>query len=398
MRAVGRGLAVREPLGYRDEMPTEATKLHRTPFHAYHLEHGGRMVDFAGWEMPLLYSSILEEHRQVRTSGGFFDVSHMGRLRFSGRHARRFLDRVCTRRILGMEKGQCRYSLVCNDQGGCRDDVLVYAIDDDEFLMVCNASNRAKLLEHFAAEKGDLVFSLKDETESTAMVALQGPKVMEIIGKFSREIPTLKRYRFVQKNLLVIKLLVSRTGYTGEDGVEVILPAGMMARQALKLMLDADGTGSGILQPAGLGARDTLRLEAGMPLYGHEIDESVDPLTAGLDFAVSLDKGVGEDRAGRFIGQEALERIKSEGLSRKLVGIRLTGRRSPRQGMKVFAGEREAGIVTSGCLSPTLEVPIAMAIVAIGSSTPGTSLEVDFGRERVAGEVVPLPFYKPAKT
>ncbi|MGA0174246.1 MAG: glycine cleavage T C-terminal barrel domain-containing protein, partial [Phycisphaerales bacterium] len=191
---------------------------------------------------------------------------------------------------------------------------------------------------------------------------------------------------------------VSRTGYTGEDGVEVILPAGMMARQALKLMLDADGTGSGVLKPAGLGARDTLRLEAGMPLYGHEIDESVDPLTAGLDFAVNLDKGVGEDRAGRFIGQESLERIKANGLSRKLVGIRLTGRRSPRQGMKVLANGGETGVVTSGCLSPTLDVPIAMAIVAISSATTGTAVEIDFGRERVAGEVVPLPFYKAAKS
>ncbi len=379
-------------------MPTDAPTLLKTPFHSYHLEHGGRMVEYAGWEMPLLYTSILEEHRQVRQSGGFFDVSHMGRLRFSGRHARRFLDRVCTRRILGMEKGQCRYSLVCNERGGCRDDVLVYAVDDDEFLMVCNAANRAKLLEHFAAEKGDMVFSLKDETESTAMVAIQGPRVMEVIGRFSREIPTLKRYRFAQKNLLVIKLLVSRTGYTGEDGVEVILPAGMMSRQALKLMLDADGTDDGVLKPAGLGARDTLRLEAGMPLYGHEIDEDTDPLTAGLGFAVNLDKGVGDDRAGRFIGQEALEAIKAEGLRRQLVGIRLTGRRSPRQGMRVIANGESAGTVTSGCLSPTLDVPIAMAIVDASAAAVGTAVEIDFGRERSAGEVVPMPFYKPAKS
>ncbi|MBM4106326.1 MAG: glycine cleavage system aminomethyltransferase GcvT [Phycisphaerae bacterium] len=376
---------------------TTATKtLLKTPFHAFHVEQGARMVDFAGWEMPLLYSSILEEHRQVRTSGGFFDVSHMGRVRFSGRHARKFLDRVCTRRILGMERGQCRYSLVCNERGGCRDDVLVYAIDEDEFLMVCNASNRAKLLEHFAAQKADMTFSMKDETESTAMVALQGPRVMEVIGRFSREVPTLKRYRFAQKNLLVIKLLVSRTGYTGEDGVEVILPGGMMARQALKLMLDADGTGAGLLKPAGLGARDSLRLEAGMPLYGHEIDEEVDPLTAGLDFAVNLDKGVGEDRAGRFIGQEALEKIKAQGLSRRLVGLRLAGRRSARQGMPVLAAGRPVGRVTSGCLSPTLDVPIAMAIVEVGSAAIGTSLEIDLGRERANAEVVPLPFYKAA--
>jgi aminomethyltransferase len=378
-------------------MANDTPSLLKTPFHAYHVEQGGRMVDFAGWEMPLLFTSILEEHRQVRTSGGFFDVSHMGRLRFSGRHARRFLDRVCTRRVLGMENGQCRYSLVCNEQGGCRDDVLVYAIDDDEFLMVCNASNRAKLLEHFEAQRGDMVFKMKDETESTAMVAIQGPRVMEVIGRFSREIPTLKRYRFARKNLLVIKLLVSRTGYTGEDGVEVILPAGGLARQALKLMLDADGGESDLLKPAGLGARDTLRMEAGMPLYGHEIEEDVDPLTAGLGFAVSLDKGEGDDRAGRFIGQDALQRIHAEGPARRLVGIRLTGRRSPRQGMKVLHNGEEVGRVTSGCVSPTLEVPIAMALVASAAAEVGTGLEVDLGRETSAGEVVPMPFYKAPK-
>jgi len=375
-------------------MADDTTALLKTPFHAYHLEQGGRMVDFAGWEMPLLYTSILEEHRQVRTSGGFFDVGHMGRLRFSGRHARRFLDRVCTRRILGTQAGQCRYSLVCNERGGCRDDVLVYAIDDDEFLMVCNAANRAKLLEHFEAERGDMVFKLKDETESTAMVAIQGPRVMEVIGRFSREIPTLKRYRFARKNLLVIKLLVSRTGYTGEDGVEVILPAGGLARQALKLMLDADGGESELLKPAGLGARDSLRLEAGMPLYGHEIDEEIDPLTAGLAFAVDLDKGEGEDRAGRFIGQEALQRIHAEGPTRRIVGIRLGGRRSPRQGMRVLRDGAAVGEVTSGCVSPTLGVPIAMALVERGAAEVGTSLEIDLGRETAAGEVVPLPFYK----
>ncbi|MDA0974546.1 MAG: glycine cleavage system aminomethyltransferase GcvT [Phycisphaerales bacterium] len=378
-------------------MANDTPSLLKTPFHAYHVEQGGRMVDFAGWEMPLLFTSILEEHRQVRTSGGFFDVSHMGRLRFSGRHARRFLDRVCTRRVLGMENGQCRYSLVCNEQGGCRDDVLIYAIDDDEFLMVCNASNRAKLLEHFEAQRGDMVFKMKDETESTAMVAIQGPRVMEVIGRFSREIPTLKRYRFARKNLLVIKLLVSRTGYTGEDGVEVILPAGGLARQALKLMLDADGGESDLLKPAGLGARDTLRMEAGMPLYGHEIEEDVDPLTAGLGFAVSLDKGEGDDRAGRFIGQDALQRIHAEGPARRLVGIRLTGRRSPRQGMKVLHNGEEVGRVTSGCVSPTLEVPIAMALVASAAAEVGTGLEVDLGRETSAGEVVPMPFYKAPK-
>ena len=199
---------------------TTATQLLRTPFHSFHLQHKAKMVDFAGWEMPLSYGSIIEEHRHCRASAGFFDVSHMGRLRFTGRHARRVLDTVCTRQVLGMEPGQCRYGIVCNERGGCLDDIIVYCMDESDFLVVCNASNRAKLLAHFAAVKGDMVFKLDDQTESTAMCALQGPKAMDLIAGMSREIPNLKRYRFTQKNLIVVKLIVSRTGYTGEDGVE----------------------------------------------------------------------------------------------------------------------------------------------------------------------------------
>lgn len=369
------------------------TELLKTPLHALHIDAKATMVDFVGWEMPLHYGSIMEEHRQTRTSGGLFDVSHMGRLRFSGRHARRFLDRVCTRQILGMEKGAVRYSLVCNAAGGCRDDVLVYCFDEDDFLMVCNASNRTKLLEHFAREKGDLVFKLDDQTRSTAMVAVQGPKVMEVVASLSKEIPNLKRYRFVEKSLMVVKLIVSRTGYTGEDGVEVILGA-TMASLALKMLLKDKGGATAVVKPCGLGARDTLRTEAGMPLYGHEISEEIDPLSAGLDFAVKLDKGDAEPLAGRFIGQDALQAIKAKGLTRKLAGLVLEGRRSARQGMSVLQGERAVGTVTSGCMSPTLEKPIAMAYVPPELATPGTTLLIDLGREKATAQVVPLPFYK----
>lgn len=349
------------------------------------------MVDFAGWEMPLLYSSILEEHRHCRTQAGFFDVSHMGRLRFSGRHARKFLDRVCTRQVFGMEVGQCRYGLICNEQGGCLDDVIIYCFDEAEYLMVCNASNRLKLLAHFAAQKGDLAFKLADETQSTAMVALQGPKAMEIIGSLSREIPALKRYRFAQKNLLVVKLIVSRTGYTGEDGVEVILGSSM-ARAAMGMFLKDVKAGTSPIRPIGLGARDTLRLEAGMPLYGHEMDEVTDPLTAGLAFGVKLDKGADDERVGSFIGQEALKRIAAEGPKRKLVGLGLEGRRSARQGMDVFVGGAVVGRVTSGCLSPTLDRPIAMAHIDAAHTAVGTALEVDLRGTRVGATIESLPF------
>lgn len=372
------------------------TELLKTPLHKMHVDAGAVMVEYAGWEMPLHYGSIMEEHRQTRTSGGFFDVSHMGRLRFTGRHARRFLDHVCTRKIRGMEKGMVRYSLVCNEQGGCRDDVLVYCFDEDDYLMVCNAANRAKLLEHFAARKGDMVFKLDDQTRSTVMVAVQGPKVMDLVASLSREIPTLKRYRFVEKSLMVVKFIVSRTGYTGEDGVEVILGA-TMASLALKMLLKDKGDAEGAVKPCGLGARDTLRTEAGMPLYGHEISEELDPLSAGLDFAVALDKGDDDEQAGRFIGQDALRAIKAKGLSRKLIGLTLDGRRSARQGMSVLSADRAVGVVTSGCFSPTLEKPIAMAYVPPELATPGASLTVDLGREKTTAHVVALPFYKSAK-
>jgi len=369
------------------------TELLRTPFHKFHQELGASMVEFAGWDMPIRYGSIIEEHKQVRSSGGFFDVSHMGRLRFSGRHARRFLDHVCTRQIMGMEKGQCRYSLVCNERGGCRDDVLVYCMDEDEFLMVCNASNRTKLLEHFAAVRGDMVFQLKDETAKTAMVAVQGPKVMELVSKFSKEIPTLKRYRFVKKNLLLLHLVVSRTGYTGEDGIEIIVEAGM-AKQAIKLIFKDLDKPDAVVKPIGLGARDSLRLEAGMPLYGHEIEEHLDPISAGLNFAIKLNKGDDDERVGRFIGQDALQKIAADGPKQRLVGMKLDTRRSARQNMPVKSGDAQVGFVTSGCLSPTLDASIAMAYVATGQHEVGTSLGVDLGKQVVQAEVVPLPFYK----
>jgi aminomethyltransferase len=365
--------------------------LRKTPFYKYHVQHGARLVDYTGWEMPLLYTSIIEEHKQVRERGGLFDVSHMGRFTFKGKDAARFLDRVCTRRIGGMQERQVRYSLVCNERGGCRDDVLVYRHGESEFSMVCNAANREKLIEHFAQCKGDLVYRFGDVTEKTAMVALQGPGVMDVLAGFSREIPTLKRYRFTEKSLFIAKFMVSRTGYTGENGVEVILPAAM-AGKAVEMILK--NMGEGAITPCGLGARDSLRLEAGMALYGHEIDEETDPLTAGLDFAVALDKGDKEGEDEGFIGQSALKDIASgDGPARRLVGLRLSGRRSARQGMSVLDGETAVGAVTSGCLSPTLDASIAMAIVDRGATDIGRRLTVDLGRATDEAEVVELPFY-----
>lgn len=332
-----------------------------------------------------------------------FDVSHMGRVRFSGRHARKLLERICTRRIHDMKQGQCRYSLVLNQRGGIQDDVIVYRMDEDDFVVVVNASNREKLLPHFkaVAQTGSLVCKIDDQTMSTAMVAIQGPKVMDFVGKVSREVPALKRYTFAVKNLLIMKLTVSRTGYTGEDGVEVILPAGTVG-MAMKLLLkDVDPSQpDAAIKPAGLGARDTLRTEAGMPLYGHELGEDTDPLATGLDFALAIDKDADPDDKGEaYIGMEALKRSRDAGgPPEKLVGMAFQGsKRAPRAGMTILVNDKPAGKLTSGCPSPTLGYPIAMGYIAREHAAETTTVEIDTGRDRIGGTIVKMPFYKAPK-
>ncbi len=368
--------------------------LKRTPFHKYHVEHQAKLVDFAGWEMPIHFGSIIDEVEQVRRRAGIFDVSHMGRIEFKGRHARRFLERVLTRKVSDMKERTCRYSLICDASGGVLDDVLVYRFED-HWLLVVNASNREKLIEHFDAVKGELNVKIDDQTDKTAMVAVQGPGVMDFVSNFSKEIPTLGKYHFTVKNLLIVKLTVSRTGYTGEDGVEIILPAGAVD-MAMKLLFKDEPEGEKKVAPCGLGARDVLRLEAGMPLYGHELHEGIDPLSAGLQFGVSLDKDQDETwgEPEKFIGQDALKQIAADGPTHKLVSLKLTGRRTPRQDMAIVRDGRAVGHVTSGALSPTLDCPIALGYVDAAFAQVGTTLQLDFGRQQVDAELVQPPFYK----
>jgi len=370
--------------------------LQRTPFYNYHVDNNAKLIDFAGWEMPIHFGSIIEEHHQVRNGAGIFDVSHMGRIEFRGRHARRLLERVLTRKVSDMKERTCRYALICNEAGGTLDDVLVYRFDD-RWLLVVNASNREKLLKHFEQSVSDLTVKIDDQTTKLGMVAIQGPKTMDIVTRFSKEIPTLKNYHFTIKNLMILKMIVSRTGYTGEDGIELMLPSAMVG-MAMKLLLKEDENGEQLIKPIGLGARDTLRLEAGMPLYGHELTEDIDPLTAGLKFAVSLDKHEDDTwgEAEKFIGQDALQEIAAAGPTRKRIGLKLDGKRSPRQDMPVLAGDQQVGHVTSGCLSPTLGYPIAMAYVQTAHAEVGRTLTIDFGKQQVEAEVVKLPFYKRA--
>ena len=378
---------------------TDTNDLLKTPFHQFHVAHSAMMVDFTGWHMPLHYGSIIAEHKQVRTSGGLFDVSHMGRFAFTGRDARMFLDHVCTRQIWGMKDGQIRYSMVCNEQGGVRDDVLVYRSGDADYRMVCNAANRAKLLEHFQQVKGEMVFKFEDQTLKTGMIAAQGPKVMDLIAKYDNKIPQLKRYQFLTINVMGLKTLISRTGYTGEDGVEIIFPSsGIIARTALKALLKDLTSVGDVIQPAGLGARDSLRLEAGMALYGHEITEELDPVSAGIMFAIKINKSEDPEKSpeevGRFIGQDALQKIHADGPKRKLMGLFLNSKRAARQGMKIYVGDAEVGFVTSGCLSPTLERSIAMGYINADHAEMGNTVQVDLGKQRVNAELTGTQMYK----
>ena len=362
----------------------------RTPFYDFHIKAGAKMVDFAGWEMPIVYKSIVDEHNYTRTSGGLFDVSHMGRVHFKGKDALKFLDLICTRDYSKCEIGQARYSLVCNEAGGVLDDVIV-GRDTKNWIMVCNASNREKLLAHFKKIRSerDLDLDINDQTEATAMVALQGPKVIEkLAGALGDELTQLKRYHFYTSSMFMIGYTVFRTGYTGEDGVEMIFSARAAGMVISKLAgrFDRD---EATIKPAGLGARDTLRLEAGMPLYGHELGEDVDPISAGLGWAVSLDK--------EFIGVASLRKIKEQGSPKKLVGLVLDGKRIARQGAVVQneAGQ-PVGLVTSGTFGPTVQKSIAMAFVDAHSSAEGTRLGIDLRGEINAATVTKLPFYKRA--
>jgi aminomethyltransferase len=368
--------------------PADKPALKRTPFHDFHVQNGARMVEFAGWEMPIMYRSIVDEHEQTRKSGGIFDVSHMGRLVFSGPDAQKFLDRVVTRKIDDQQVGQSRYSLVCNPAGGVMDDVIV-SKDKKNWLVVCNASNREKLLHHFhqVRHEGDFDFDLADQTESTVMIAIQGPKVIDKLADFlGDELKSMKRYSFQHISyMMIMKFQVFRSGYTGEDGVEIIMGQSL-ASMAIKALAGKTDRPEATLKLAGLGARDTLRLEAGMPLYGHELGEDIDPLSANLGWAVDLTKN--------FIGVEKLREIKAAGPANKLVGLELEGRRIARQGTVVKKDGAEVGAVTSGTFSPTLQKSIAMAFVRPDLAAEGTQLVVDLKGTDNPAKVVKLPFYK----
>ena len=355
-----------------------------TACHQWHVDHGGRMVDFAGWEMPLLYSNITAEHHAVRKSAGLFDIAHMRRLFFRGPDACRFLDTLLTNNVESLKPGQIRYSLVTNESGGILDDVLVYRFSDF-YMLVVNASNRLKIVDWIEKQQQGFDVQIEDLTTEKFMLALQGPESLGVLNPLAEaDLSEMKYYFGMETQVLGVDALVSRTGYTGEDGFEVVLDQS----QAMTLWerLVSDGQSAGLIA-AGLGCRDTLRLEAAMPLYGHELDEQTDPFTAGLDFAVKL-------KAAEFIGRESLIAAKAREDRQVRVGFTLEGKRAAREGCELFEGDRKVGTVTSGSFSPTLNIPIGMAYVEGSFAEPGQILEADIRGKRFAVKVVTLPFYK----
>jgi aminomethyltransferase len=374
--------------------------MNKTPLYDWHVSNGGRMVEFAGFLMPVQYSSIIQEHQTTRTIAGMTDISHMGRLRFEGPGAAVFLAELLTRRVADMVLGQIRYSLITNPEGGILDDVLVGYYHNEYgqpfYLLVVNASNHEKIVHwinrHLPPDRAnrpghEVIFT--DVSRLWAMFAVQGPRAIDLLQPFvDEDLFSMKYYRGTQVRLLHPSAqrqggIISRTGYTGEDGFELSMGAGI-ALGFWEALMDA-GKPMGIT-PTGLGARDTLRLEAGMPLYGHELSEQIDPFQAGLGYACHL---VGYD----FPGRDALLKIEKRPLRLTRIGLEMSDRRVPRQGHSILAESRRIGEVTSGTFSPTLQKPVAMGYVSPEFAVSGKELTIDIRGHLQPARVVPLPFY-----
>jgi aminomethyltransferase len=362
----------------------------RTPLYAWHLEQGARMVEFGGWDMPIQYTTITEEHQAVRNGAGLFDISHMGRLLIEGADAEAFLQYVFTNDVSTMKPGQVRYGLVCNEAGGVLDDVLVYRLQPF-WLMVVNASNREKIVAWLTRWMESRSVKVTDHTFDWGMIAVQGPSAIPPSEPTPYNLhvnPGTLRYYFAsvdtREDCSDLEI-VSRTGYTGEDGFEAIVAADRVLDLVNRIR-----AANPAVRPCGLGARDTLRLEAAMPLYGHELGEDIDPFQTGLGWAVKMNKP-------DFLGKVALEERSKDPSRRVRIGLQLAGKRIAREGAEVFAGRSKIGVVTSGTFAPTLQKALAMAYVGPEHAKPGMECEVDIRGKREKAQVVELPFYKRAK-
>ncbi|HWR23048.1 MAG TPA: glycine cleavage system aminomethyltransferase GcvT [Feifaniaceae bacterium] len=356
--------------------------LHQTPLYRTHVALGGKLIDFGGWALPVQYSSVLEEHRAVRERAGLFDVSHMGEIFVLGRGAERYLDHLLTNGIASMQASRCRYSPMCYPDGGTVDDVIVYKFTSERYLVVVNASNTQKDFEWMQKNAEGFDVTIGNQSAQWAQIALQGPKANEILAPLCDGPLPEKNYSFSELKVNGVPAVVSRTGYTGENGLEIYCAAEY--GEGLFNTLLETGTPFGIL-PCGLGARDTLRFEAGMPLYGHELSKDITPREAGLGFAIKLDKG-------EFIGREGL----LEAPARVRIGLKLTDRGIARGGEDVLVNGKKVGVTTSGAPSPTLNASFAMALVDARAANE-TAFSIVVRNRPLQAEQAPLPFYKRGK-
>jgi aminomethyltransferase len=362
--------------------------LKKTPLNEIHKKSGARMVDFGGWEMPVQYKGVIEEHLAVRGAAGLFDVSHMGEIEVKGPGALSFIQELTVNDASTLSNGQVQYSAMCYAHGGVVDDVTLYRFDHDHYLFCVNAANTDKdfaWMEEVLEEGGFSGVTLRNVSNEFAQLALQGPAAEAILARLTdTDLGKIDYYHFYEGLVAEIPIIISRTGYTGEEGFELYF-APTAAEQVWKAIMEA-GAGDGLV-PVGLGARDTLRLEMKYALYGHELSSEITPLEAGLAWITKLDKP-------SFIGREALLHLKKKGVPRRLVGFSMTEPGVPRAEYPVFAGDKQVGVVTSGTMSPTLRVGIGLALVCSDSAALGTPLRVGIRSRMVEAEIVKTPFVK----
>ena len=358
------------------------------PLRQKHADLGASFTDFGGWEMPVRYSSDLAEHEAVRTKAGLFDISHMGEIFIEGKDAASFLDFALVGAASEIAVGRAKYSLICNEAGGIIDDLIVYRLAETSYLVVANASNKDVVFGAFQKRVVGFDAQVRDESDSWVLLAIQGPKSVEILGEItSAPLSDLKYYAISEAKIAEVDCWLARTGYTGEDGFEIYIPVASSEKVFDSLM---DAGSKFDLMPTGLACRDTLRLEAGMPLYGHEMNEDVNPYQAGFGKVVRLDKH------GDFIGKAALTKLSESKPSKVLVGLTGEGKRAARAEYEIFSegSDHAMGVITSGALSPTLGYPVAMAMVGADFAVIGASVSVDIRGTKTPYKVVQLPFYK----
>jgi len=358
----------------------------RTPLYDVHVRSSARIVEFAGWDMPVQYTGILDEHEAVRTRAGLFDVSHMGEVVFRGPRALEALQRLFTNDLARCADGQAMYGCLCRDSGGIVDDVVVYRRAADDLLVCVNAANRQKDFEWLSGHAGGA--DVQNESDAWGQLALQGPAAAGVVQKLtSVRLSSVGTYRFTTGDVAGIPCVIARTGYTGEDGFELFCPSAR-APKLWEALLEA-GKAEGVV-PAGLGARDSLRLEMAYRLYGSDMDDESTPLEAGLGWVVKLDKG-------EFMGREAMRRQKEAGVPRKLVGFTLTDPGIPRHGYRVLRDGQPVGVVTSGTKSPSLQIPVGLAYVPTALAAEGSTFAVEIRGRAAAARVVKTPFYSRTK-